>query len=81
MERKREEETVEVIACFTDTQISPVRFRWNGSVYHIKEVTAHWTRTEGYYTIHHFTVDTREAGIMEITLDSRTLTWKTPLPE
>jgi hypothetical protein len=36
------DEPIDVVVLFEKSQIKPARFRWNGQVYKISEVTGHW---------------------------------------
>lgn len=66
-------ERVDVIAVF-DPGVRPVKFKWKGRVYSVKEITHTWTSREGSARLIHFSV-TDGGGLFEITCDTSTLRW------
>ncbi len=48
-------EPVDTLVYFEGAKIKPLRFRWNGHVYRIKEITAHWQTRRGIYVQKRFT--------------------------
>ncbi len=66
-------EAVKVIAVF-DHGVRPVRFKWNGRVYPIKEITYRWRSREGSAAIIHFSVSDG-AGLYELSYNQDTMKW------
>ncbi|MBI5492265.1 MAG: hypothetical protein HY893_04955 [Deltaproteobacteria bacterium] len=66
-------EPIKVIAVF-DNGVKPVKFKWKGRVYPVKEITYAWTSKEGDSRIMHFSVSDG-AALYEITYDSSALKW------
>ncbi|MBI5644247.1 MAG: hypothetical protein HY954_12325 [Deltaproteobacteria bacterium] len=66
-------EFIKVVAVFEEG-IRPVKFKWKGRVYPIKEITCRWASKEGSATIMHFSV-TDGAALFEITYNQASLRW------
>lgn len=66
-------EDIKVIAVF-DSCLKPVKFRWRGRLYGIKEVTHTWASRDGSASILHFSV-TDGAGLYELAYNQSTLKW------
>lgn len=66
-------EDIKVIAVF-DRGIKPVKFRWRGRLYGIREVTHTWATRHGSASILHFSV-TDGAGLYELAYNQATLRW------
>lgn len=66
-------EGIKVIAVF-DRGVTPVKFRWRGRLYAIKEVTHSWSTKEGASSILHFSV-TDGATLFELAYDRASLVW------
>ncbi len=66
-------ERVDVIAVF-DAGVRPVKFKWKGRVYPVKETTYTWTSMEGSARLIHFSV-TDGACLFEIIYNTSTLKW------
>ena len=69
-------ETINVIASFGPSyRVRPVRFRWSGRLFDVKEVTYSWKSREGQKVIYHFSV-TDGKTLYELTFDTHSLLWK-----
>ena len=66
-------ETVEVAAVFAGS-IRPVKFRWKGRVYIVREVTYRWRTVEGSERVVHFSV-TDGATLFELAYKQSSMTW------
>jgi len=66
-------EPIEVIALFDDG-IKPLRFRWKGAVYRVKEITFTWSTMSGAAVILHFSAYDG-ATLYELTYNTATLRW------
>lgn len=66
-------EPIKVVAVF-DNGIKPVKFKWKGRVYPVKEITYTWASKEGDARIIHFSVSDG-AVLYEIAYDSSALMW------
>lgn len=67
------QEGIKVIAVF-DRGVTPVKFRWRGRLYAIKEVTHSWSSIEGASNILHFSV-TDGASLFELAYNQASLRW------
>ncbi len=69
-------ETISVIASFSNShRIKPLRFRWSGRLFEVREITYLWRSTEGRNEIYHFSVSDGRA-LYELTFDSGSLLWR-----
>ncbi|MCX8069511.1 MAG: hypothetical protein N2738_03300 [Thermodesulfovibrionales bacterium] len=69
-------EGISVIATFgMPYKMKPIRFKWSGRLFEIKEITYQWVTKEGIKTIYHFSV-TDGSSLYEIAFDSHSLIWK-----
>jgi hypothetical protein len=69
-------EDISVIASFDRIyKIRPLKFKWSGRLFHIREVTYTWLIKIGQKNIYHFSV-TDGASLYEISFDTTSLTWK-----
>jgi hypothetical protein len=59
----------------TGRKITPVRFRWNGRVYSIAEITYTWESTHGATTFLHFAAR-GNADLFELVLDTKRFIWE-----
>jgi hypothetical protein len=66
-------EAIKVMAIF-DKGIMPVKFRWKGRVYPVKEVTYTWKSMEGDASIVHFSV-TDGVTLYELSYNQSTMKW------
>ena len=56
-------------------KVRPVRFRWNGRLLEVQEVTYKWTTMEGRAVVHHFAVSDGD-NAYELSFNSQTLLWR-----
>ena len=69
-------ENISVIASFGPSyKVRPVRFRWSGKLFDVKEVTYSWNTRDGQKVIYHFSV-TDGRTLYELTFDTHSLLWK-----
>ncbi|MEK7772854.1 MAG: hypothetical protein AAB307_00780 [Deltaproteobacteria bacterium] len=66
-------EPVKVMAVF-DAGVRPVKFKWKGRVYPVKEITHTWRSKEGSASLIHFCV-TDGAGLFELAYDTSAVKW------
>lgn len=66
-------ETVTVVAVF-DKGMRPAKFKWNGRVYSVKEVTYEWKSAQGRAQVHHYSV-TDGASLYELSYNPSTFVW------
>ncbi|GAB4341004.1 MAG: hypothetical protein Kow0037_27270 [Calditrichia bacterium] len=69
-------EPIEVISYFQNGKITPLKFRWNGRIYKIKQVTGHWKENQGYAQQHHFSVQVDGSDCFELLFDSSDFSWQ-----
>jgi hypothetical protein len=68
-------ENISVIASFgLPYKLRPVRFRWNGRLMDIKEITYQWQTREGSQRLYHFAV-TDGSSTYELSFNSALLVW------
>ena len=68
-------ETIGVMASFGPAYgMRPVRFKWSGRVFEVREVTYSWSTRDGASTVHHFSVSDGK-DIYEITFNASSLVW------
>jgi len=69
-------ENISVIASFgLPYKIRPVRFRWKGRLFEIREITYSWQTQEGQTRIYHFSI-TDGKTLYELSFDTASLVWK-----
>ena len=69
-------ETISVIASFgLPYKIRPVRFKWSGRLFEVKEITYSWQTKEGRKKIYHFSV-TDGKTLYELSFDTNSLLWR-----
>lgn len=69
-------ENISVIASFSQTcRIKPLRFRWSGRLFEVREITYLWKVREGQTEIYHFSV-TDGRSLYELTFDTKSLLWR-----
>ena len=69
-------ETINVIASFgSSCRIRPLRFRWSGRLFEVKEITYTWKTREGQGNIYHFSL-TDGKSLYEITFNADSLIWR-----
>ncbi|MCG2721831.1 MAG: hypothetical protein L6290_07435 [Thermodesulfovibrionales bacterium] len=69
-------ETISVVASFgMPYKIKPVRFRWNGKLFEVKDITYAWQTKEGQTKIYHFSI-TNGKTLYELSFDTVSLVWR-----
>jgi hypothetical protein len=69
-------ETISVIASFgLPYKIRPVRFKWNGRLFEVKEITYSWQTKEGQNKIYHFSISDGKT-LYELSFNATSLLWK-----
>ena len=69
-------ETICVIASFgLPYKIRPLKFKWSGKLFEVREVTYLWKAKEGEKEIYHFSVSDGRS-LYELTFDTRSLLWR-----
>lgn len=66
-------EKIKVMAVF-EKGVRPVKFKWRGRVYPVKEITYTWASKEGEASILHFSV-TDGATLFELAYNQKELEW------
>ena len=66
---------IDVIGAFTDGKVEPLRFRWRGTVVHVKRVTGRWSRREGQALLRYFAVEGAASDSYELFYDPRGPRW------
>ncbi len=69
-------EPIEVISHFKDGAIRPLRFKWNGRAYKIKQWYGFWVNHQGYGKQYHFSVRADSSDQIELLFDDSDLTWQ-----
>ncbi|TAN60897.1 hypothetical protein EPN18_07725 [bacterium] len=69
-------ESIKVMAVFDAgaAPVKPVKFKWRGRVYPIKEITCTWRTKDGIADVVHFAV-TDGATLYEISYNQLTMRW------
>jgi len=68
-------ETISVVALFgLPYKIRPVRFKWNGRLFEVKEITYAWQTREGQRKIYHFSVSDGKT-LYELSFNTDSLLW------
>lgn len=67
-------ERIKVVALF-GKNIRPLRFRWKGRTYHVREITYRWKTVEGEASLIHFSVSDG-SGLYELTYNQKSLEWR-----
>jgi hypothetical protein len=68
-------EPVDVITAFVEGGLKPLRFRWQGRVLQVKQVTGQWSRREGGSVLRFFAIETPAAESYELCYDPRGPRW------
>lgn len=69
-------ETISVFASFgLPYKLKPVRFKWTGRLFEVKEITYLWKTKEGCSEIYHFSVSDGKS-LYEITFNTASLIWR-----
>lgn len=70
------DEPISVIASFgLPYKIKPVRFKWSGKLFEIKEITYTWQTKEGQTRKYHFTA-TDGKTLFELSFNTVSLLWR-----
>ena len=69
-------EPIEVISLFKEGKIKPLRFKWNGRVYRIKQINGHWVNPQGYSKQYHFSLIADSCDYFELTFDTANFEWQ-----
>ncbi|MEJ2635042.1 MAG: DUF6504 family protein [Calditrichia bacterium] len=69
-------EPIEVITLFRNGKIIPLKFRWNGRVYKVKQVTGQWRESQGSVQNHHFSVQADGSDCFELLFNGADFSWK-----
>ena len=69
-------EPIEVITYFQNGKMTPLKFRWNGRVYRIRQVNGHWKEQQGYGQQYHFSVQAEGSDSFELLFDSSDFSWQ-----
>ncbi|MEZ5359192.1 MAG: DUF6504 family protein [Candidatus Zixiibacteriota bacterium] len=69
------DEQIEVVVLFQNHKMKPSRFRWNGKVYKVSEVTGDWKTDVGAYRIRHFAVVDAASNFFQLSYDERKTSW------
>jgi len=69
-------ETISVVTSFgMPYKIRPVKFRWNGKLFEVKDITYVWQTKEGQTKIYHFSI-TDGKTLYELSFDTASLVWR-----
>jgi len=69
-------ETISVIASFgLPYKIRPLRFKWSGKLFEVKDITYIWQTKEGQTKFYHFSVSDGKT-LYELSFDTTSLLWK-----
>jgi len=69
-------ETINVVASFgLPYKIKPLKFKWSGKLFEVKDITYTWQTKEGQNNIYHFSV-TDGSTLYELSFDTHSLLWK-----
>ena len=69
-------ETISVIAAFgLPYKIKPLRFRWSGKSFEIRDITYAWQTKEGQTKMYHFSVSDGKT-LYELSFDTASLLWR-----
>ncbi|MEK6673345.1 MAG: hypothetical protein AABY42_07715 [Nitrospirota bacterium] len=69
-------DTISVLASFgMSYRIKPLKFKWSGRLFDVKEITYTWKTKEGQKDVYHFSV-TDGKTLYEITFDTGSLIWR-----
>ena len=69
-------DAISVLASFgMPYRIKPLRFRWSGRLFEVKEITYTWQTKDGQKNIYHFSV-TDNKTLYELSFDTDSLIWR-----
>jgi hypothetical protein len=69
-------EPIDVITFFRSGKLIPLKFRWNGRVYKVKQVNGSWKENQGYGRQYHFSVQADGSDCFELLFDSSDFSWQ-----
>jgi hypothetical protein len=69
-------DAVEVVVWFKAGRIMPLRFRWRGRTYKVREVTGDWQSEIGNTQFHHYAVQSDSPDVFELSYNEHAYTWK-----
>ncbi|KAA3610047.1 MAG: hypothetical protein D8M58_07590 [Calditrichaeota bacterium] len=69
-------EDIEVITHFKDGKLRPLRFKWNGRVYKVKQWNGNWVNHQGYTKQYHFSLRADSSDYVELLFDDSNLQWQ-----
>jgi lipocalin len=69
------DESIDVVAAFTEGKILPVLFSWRNRRYKNLKVNAMWSRTEGDAKIVNFSVTADNSNLYELCFNTRFFQW------
>ena len=69
------DDPVDVLTAFVDGAMRPIRFRWQGRVVRVRQVTGQWNRREGQAVLRHFAVQGTKDDSYELVFDPRVSRW------
>lgn len=69
-------ETISVIASFgLPYKIRPLRFKWSGKLFEVRDITYAWQTKEGQTRIYHFSISDGKT-LYELSFDTTSLLWR-----
>ena len=69
-------EPIEVITHFQEGRLRPLRFKWNGRVYKIRQWNGFWINRQGSNRQYHFSVQADNSDFVELMFDDADLQWQ-----
>ena len=69
-------EPIEVIGYFADGKLQPLRFKWNGRVYKVRQLNGHWLSRQANNKQHHFSVISDSSDYFELLFDTADFDWQ-----
>ncbi len=66
---------VDVLTAFQGGRLRPLRFRWQGRVVRIRQVSGEWVRREGQALLRYFAVESEGGESYELCFDARGPRW------
>lgn len=68
-------EPIETIVKFEKGKVKPLKIRWQGRVYSVKEVTGCWKSQKGRSTLFHLSLIVESGDYYEVSLNTESLVW------
>ncbi len=69
-------ESIDVITYFRNGKLIPLKFRWNGRIYKVKQVNGSWKENQGYGRQYHFSVQADGSDCFELLFDTSDFSWQ-----